>query len=302
MPSPKTSIGLAGAPSAEVNQLNHEETEALRLTALDLTSELELEKLLDKIIKRAVELLKADGGGVYHYDENRELLTVIADCNSGHGLLGNTLRVGEGMAGQIVKNNREMIISDYSQWDGRASKLERGPFHAVVGVPLITRGKTIGVLYVLNYVEGKQFTSRDTHLLSLLASHAAIAIANAEEFEQHKRTLRQLELLNKLNERLSQALNLDQILQITLEEFIKAVRADRGSIMVCDEKTKALETRAWIVQGEMMKGQGHKNFAYGEGIAGYVAVKGEAYNCEDTSKSDLFVKPSSERKIGSLLS
>src|SRR2546423_3467328 len=49
----------------EGDELNYKEMEALRLTALDLTAELELDQLLRKIIQRAVELLEAGGGGIY---------------------------------------------------------------------------------------------------------------------------------------------------------------------------------------------------------------------------------------------
>jgi PAS domain S-box-containing protein len=302
MSSSKTTIEIAGDPFMESNQLNYEEMEALRLTALDLTSELELGQLLQKIIQRAVELLKADGGGIYRYDEDHETLTVVADCGGGHTLLGETLKVGEGMAGRVVKTRKEMIIDDYSQWADRSAKYDRGPFRAVVGVPLVTPAKILGVLYLINYVEDKHFTRRDAHLLSLLASHAAIALANAEEFELHRRTLRQLELLNRLNERLGQALNLEEILQITLEEALKAVRTNAGSIMIRDDQTGALEIRAWIVRGKMLKQKRRERFWPDVGIAGHVASTGLPYNCADTSKSDFFVKSITQREISALLS
>lgn len=286
----------------ETNQLNYEEMEALRLTALDLTSELELNQLLNKIIQRAVELLKANGGGIYRYDEARGSLTVVADCGGGITLLGNTLKVGEGMAGQVVQTKKEMIIDDYSQWEGRATKLNTEPFRAVIGVPLVTPANVLGVLYVTSYVGDRRFNSRDAHFLMLLASHAAIAIANAEEFDEHRRTLRQLKLLNKLNERLNHALSLNEILQFTLEEALTAVRAIDGSIMMRDEKSNELEIRAWIVHGAMSDHKGHKRFASDEGIAGYVARTGQPYNCTDTSRNDHFVGSFTGRKIRSLLS
>jgi len=286
----------------EGDELTYKEMEALRLTALDLTAELEIEQLLHKIVERAVDLLGASGGGVYRLDPSRRVLTVIADTGGDRSIVGYELEVGKGMAGLVAQTGKWMIKDDYGKWPGRAPSLDPNLFKAVVEVPLEAAGTTIGVLYVTSDVEGRRFTPRDARLLTLLASQAAVAIINAETFAQHRKNLRQLELLNRINERLNSALNFDEILQITLEEALKAVRTVDGSVLLFDQDYKELEIKAWVVQGQMIESKKHKKFALGEGVAGLVAATGKPYVCVDTTHDRQFLGSFTGRSIGSLIS
>src|SRR5215211_1034496 len=108
------------AQTLQNNHLTTHELEALRLTALDLTSELELDQLLEKIIQRARELLKAGGGGIYLLNDEDQMLRVEYYSGEGPSMLGTTLRVGEGLVGQVVETNREVRVDNYSTWDKRA--------------------------------------------------------------------------------------------------------------------------------------------------------------------------------------
>jgi PAS domain S-box-containing protein len=286
----------------EGDELNYKEMEALRFTALDLTAELELDQLLRKIIRRAVELLEAGGGGIYRLDPSQELLTLIADYGGDRSIKGHQLKVGEGMAGLVVQNGKWMIKDDYGKWSGRAPGLDPSLFKAVVEAPLQASGETIGVLYVTHYTEGRRFTPRDARLLTLLASQAAIALVNAEAFALHRKNLRQLELLNRINERLNSALNFDDILQVTLEEALRAVRTSDGSVMTLNEGCNELAIKAWVVRGKPAEYKDHKRFAVGEGIAGQVAASKSPYICFDTARDKHFLGSFTERSIGSLIS
>jgi PAS domain S-box-containing protein len=286
----------------EGDELTYKEMETLRLTALDLTAELEIEQLLRKIVERAVDLLQASGGGVYRLDPSRRVLTVVADTGGDHSIVGYELEVGKGMAGLVTQTGKWMIKDNYGKWPRRAPGLDPNLFKAVVEVPLEASGTIIGVLYVTSYVEGRRFTPRDARLLTLLASQAAVAIVNAETFAEHRKNLRQLELLNRINERLNSALNFDDILQITLEEALKAVRTVDGSVMLFDQDCKELEIKAWVVQGRMVDSKRHKKFALGEGVAGLVAETGRPYICYDTTHDRHFLGSFTGRSIGSLIS
>ena len=288
--------------SIENNKLSTSELEALRLTALDLTSELELDELLKMIIGRARELLHAEGGGIYLLDEQDRMLRVKYYLGEGPSMLGTTLHIGEGLVGEVVQKNEEIRVDNYSSWDKRARGLDSTIYRAVIGVPLTTPTKCMGAIYLVNYDEDKTFDDRDAEIFKVLASHAAIALANAEEFQRHRIILRQLQLINDLNEKLRHAVDLDEILQITLEESLKAVDANEGSVMMLDENTGELEIRAWVVKGEKTDAKGHKRFTPDEGVAGHVAKTGEPYNCTDTSASSFFAPSFTKRRIKSLLS
>jgi PAS domain S-box-containing protein len=158
-----------------------EQLETLRYTTLAITSELKRDTLLQSIIQQAVGLLRAKSGGIYEYEAEQAKLTIIADYGRAESVLGNTLKLGEGLAGRLVRSGASFrIINDYNKWPGRAASYgDKRPFGAVIEVPLKWQKRIIGVLYVDADV-GRKFTAEDAALLRLFADHAAIAIVNAE--------------------------------------------------------------------------------------------------------------------------
>jgi GAF domain-containing protein len=281
----------------------YEEMEALRQTALDVTTAaLDRRQLLQTTIQRAVNLLRAKGGGIYEYDHARGELTVVADWGNERSILGHKLKESDGMAGRVVKTGRPLIVNDYSVWVGRAPSYEPELFRAVVEVPLGSQGKIRWVLYVTDDAKGRVFSERDAQMLSLLGSHAVIALRNAEEFENSRRNYQKLRLLYKVSARLSSALNFDDVLQSALEESLKIVGTDEGSIMVLNPRTNELEIRAWMVQGKFSEYKPHRTLALGEGIAGHVALTGRPYNCLDTLKDERFIQSFTGRSLRSVLS
>jgi PAS domain S-box-containing protein len=295
-------IKMSAKKQIETDQLSIHELEAVGLSALHLTSELQLDQLLGEIIKRSRELLDADAGGLYRYYPEEQLLRVEFYSGIGPTMLGKTLRLGDGLAGKVVESGEPIAVDNYNEWESRSKVLDNYPFRAVIGVPLVAQNRKLGAIYLLNYDEKKRFKTRDAKLLAVLANHAAVALMNATIFQEHRRTLRQLELLNRLNERLNHAVDINEILQITLEESLKAVNTTDGSVMVVDDVTGELEIKAWVVRGKRANSKDHKRFARNEGVASQVVTSGLPYNCTDTSKSDLFVPSFTNRKIGALLS
>jgi HD-GYP domain-containing protein (c-di-GMP phosphodiesterase class II) len=101
------------------------------------------------------------------------------------------VRVGTGLAGRVVFERQMLIIPDLT--DTLTSSLSDEDFQAYVGVPLIARGKVVGVL---------ELYQRDTiaptpewlDFIELMAAQAAIAIDNASLFHDLQRTCRELTL------------------------------------------------------------------------------------------------------------
>jgi len=285
-----------------IRRVQQEELEALRRTALEIASELDRKPLLSTIVKRAVELLRARSGGIYLYDKDSSQLTVVADYGPEESLVGRTIKSNEGMAGMVVESGKAMIVDDYARWPGRVGLYDPDLFRAVVEVPLKSAEGMLGVLYVTDDQDERVFNQRDADLLSLLAAHAEIAINNSDVFEKSRKTFRQLQQLYKVNSKLSLSLNVDDILQTTLREALRAVRTDEGSIMILDPKSNELEIRAWMVHGKFVPDKPHRKLRIGEGIAGQVVQSTKAYYCVDTANDEKFVVSFTGRQLGSLLS
>jgi GAF domain-containing protein len=277
-------------------KLTVDEIAALNHLAQEITAQLDHDALLKLIIERAVQLLRGVTGGIYLFDAKKEFLTLVCDYGGHKSIVGHRLKVGEGMAGKVAQTGQSMIVNNYSAWEGRSPRLDLNHFGAVVEVPLSTKDPagTLGVLYVSDYAQGT-FSERDKKMLGLFASQAAVAINNA-------RNLSQLKLLSNVSSRISSAITLHDILQMTLQEALRAMGTDEGSIMVVNPRTNKLEIKAWIIENKFVAEKDHRSFDLGEGIAGYVAVTKDAYICSDSLEDEKFVRSQTGRNPRSILS
>jgi signal transduction histidine kinase len=154
---------------------------------LDLASTLDLSVLLNRIVQVAAELSSAEAASILLYDEiNRQLFfqatTNLAEPQM-HGLI---VPVDSSIAGWVVTHRKPIIVTDTSQ-DPRhfdqVSKAVDVTTTSLLGVPLIAKGKVVGVLEAINKQDGI-FNLEDQTVLNTLGAQAAVAIENARLFQQ----------------------------------------------------------------------------------------------------------------------
>ena len=162
-----------------------DELAALQASLLDITAPRPLPDLLQTIVRRAAALLDSRGGGLYLCDPQRRQVRCVVSYNTAHDFTGTILKYGEGAAGTVAQTGQPLIIDDYRVWRKRAPAFEKDqPFSAVLSVPMLWDKQVTGVLHVLREVQGQRFTETDQSLLSMFAGHAAIAVKNAQLFEE----------------------------------------------------------------------------------------------------------------------
>ena len=166
------------------------EMTTLQETLLDIAGSHDLSTLLQTIVERATHLLKAMGGGLYLCDPDKEEVRCLVSYNTPQDYRGVVLKYGEGAAGIVAQTGEPLIIDDYRTWSKRAVAYEEEqPFTAVLSVPMIWKGRVIGVIHVLHNVESRRFTESDLDLLKLFANHAAIPVGNAQLFDQAQKEI-----------------------------------------------------------------------------------------------------------------
>jgi signal transduction histidine kinase len=153
----------------------------------DLNSTLDLPALLNHIVKAASDLCQAEAASILLYDEgNQELYFEAASNLESPEMKGLVVPVDSSIAGWIITEQRSVIINDvrndprHFNQIGIATDIQT---ISLLGVPLITKDKVVGVLEAINKLFG-EFTREDQELLLALGAHAAIAIENARLFQQ----------------------------------------------------------------------------------------------------------------------
>jgi putative nucleotidyltransferase with HDIG domain len=163
---------------------------ALRDIDLAIASSLDLSIILNILIEQVTAHLGVDAAAVLLLDPYSQTLKCTAWRGfRSHAIAQTQLRLGEGNAGRAALT-REIISADLST--GKDS-LARAPFLAgegfagYYGVPLIVKGQVKGVLEVFHR-SGLHRDPEWLEFLETLAGQAAIAIDDAEMFENLQRS------------------------------------------------------------------------------------------------------------------
>jgi signal transduction histidine kinase len=155
--------------------------------ARDLASTLDLDVLLNRIIRAAADITEAEAASILLYDDAARQLnfqvTTNLDLQTMRGLI---VPLDGSIAGWIVTNREPVRIANAHE-DARFYKeieqAVRFPTESMLGVPLITKEKVVGVLEVINK-RNSNFTDADEDLLVVLGAQAAVGIENARLFQQ----------------------------------------------------------------------------------------------------------------------
>jgi len=172
-------------------QLAQERIAALTVlqdVARNLTSELDVNKLLRKILHSAVTVLKASAGSLLLWDEaTNELVFVVTDGGAGEALEGQRMPADRGIAGWVFTHRQPDIVHDVRSDERFYRTIDESLGYrtsSLITVPMITKGQGIGVLQVLNKKSGERFDQNDRDILYALAGQAAIAIMNARLYQE----------------------------------------------------------------------------------------------------------------------
>ena len=144
-----------------------------------VSSSLDLEEVLQRVVEAAVYVVGAEEGSLMLLDEDRGELYIRASKNLDSKARSMRKRVTDSLAGQVLQTKRAIAIGADSQWKRTHTALL---VKSLIYVPLILQNKPIGVLGVTNQIKDSSFDSNDTRALSALGGYATIAINNANMY------------------------------------------------------------------------------------------------------------------------
>ncbi len=175
----------------ELISVEKRDLEALLEISRQMVATTDLDSLLDLVLTRATQLLGAERSSLFVLNEDtQELWTTIAQ-----GLVGRTIRVpvGKGIVGHVAELREKLNIPDAYQDERFNPEVDRETGFVTRNIlccPMLNnQRKCIGVIEVLNKVGTEPFNTYDEELLQALASHAAIAIENAQLHEEKEKLL-----------------------------------------------------------------------------------------------------------------
>ncbi len=201
------------APAAEPNtgQLRKllRQRESVRAVVETISGELELQPLLESILRHACELIGAEHGTIGLVDPDRDLIRTSAGYRMPPGEAGAEMPRGVGLAGAVLERGVPVVLDRY----GDLAHPTQPEFadHSVIGMPIEWDGRMIGFVGVGTGL--RRLGVEEVETLALFARPAAIAIANAWRYEDERQRADRMALVARVGRLVTADLRLDELLQ-----------------------------------------------------------------------------------------
>ena len=176
-------------------------------------------ELLRMIVDETKRVLRADATTIRTVHDGRLELTAWAGIPDDVAHALPDFRRDEGWVGEVLRTGQALALPDVREDRGYGIERYDGVFEVAghLSAPLLYHDEIVGALSAVTR-EPRSWTSGDVAFISTLATHAAIALANARLFEQTVARAAQLEVLQTASARLSRAVTVDEIGRTIVEE------------------------------------------------------------------------------------
>ncbi|MCK4451673.1 MAG: GAF domain-containing protein, partial [Anaerolineae bacterium] len=221
----------------------NEELAALCKTGQAIPSTLDLDAVLTLVMAEARSMLNAGATSVLLHEPASDELCFAAVAGAGSEMLiGTHLPAGVGIAGLVMQTGQPMLITDAQsdpRFYDRIDTITGLTTHSLLVVPLLSKGKVIGVIEAVNRT-GRAFDQHALELLSTLAGSAAIAIENARLYEETARRLAETRALQEVTLAAASTLDFDQALTRAIQAIHRTLGIEYLSFLLPDESEEYL--------------------------------------------------------------
>jgi len=226
-----------------------------------LVAELDIERLLYRVLEVARELTGARYAALGVLDDRRErlerFLTVGIDA-AAHAAIGDLPR-GNGILGVLISDPRPLRLHDVGEHpQSYGFPLDHPPMRTFLGVPIVIRGQAYGNLYLTEKEHG-DFDEGDEQAVVVLAGWAAIAIENARLYrdvrsrrDELERTVTALETTTAIARAVGGETDLQRILELIAKRGRALVAARAMVIELADGADLVIQAVAGELDAAMV--------------------------------------------------
>lgn len=226
-------LALQTARLLAENQRRIEQQGALLHAAQVVTSELELEPVLQRLVEEMTKLLNADAADCYLYDRERGVLRCAAVHGLDTALVGFEFAPGSGVAGLALQEGRP-VVSDVDSVVAPVPHPAYDDFARALVSPMVWAGETRGVIGVGMRDTMRVFDGRDMELLEAFASLASLALRNAESFAESTRQARVQRGFYRIASLLGEPLSLTETHDAAAQAAAEALGGDWSALLLAE--------------------------------------------------------------------
>ena len=243
-----------------------------------VTSEtLDLDRIMSNVAEVVKEVIPYDLFAILLYSERQRGLSIRYSIGHREEVVRSlVIPLGEGITGTAAAIRMPILVGDVRNDPRYLNALDA--VRAELAVPMMTRGKLVGVIDVQSTRENA-YREQDRSLLQLIATRVAVSVDNARLYRRVDRQNRTLRTLAHLSQEFSSILALDELLRKIAKTIYALIAFDAFSILLLDPEAKVLRHRFSERYDERVN---LDNIPLGKGITGAAAESREPVRVVDT--------------------
>lgn len=221
------------------------EAETLQNALLQLTSDIDLEQVLDNILVNLASVIPYDSACLFLLQRDQLIAVAGRGFENLEQVLGQEYPVEEDdLFLEIQRTRRPLLIADVRDHYKFKAYAGTRNIRSWMGVPLIARGTVIGCLTLDSHTPGVYSQSEQANLALAFASHASIAVENSRLFKVEREQRQLAEALREIGAILSTTLDFDNVLDLLLDQVGRVVPYSVANIILVEgNRTRIARTR-----------------------------------------------------------
>jgi PAS domain S-box-containing protein len=326
----QAAVAYQNASLFQERQRRIEQLNVLSQTAEAITSTLDLDELLEVVYQQVSRIADTTNFYIALYNDEKDELVFPFVVDPEQREEWGPRAKGEGLTGVIIESGRPLLlpagVAGLYQETGR--DVQAGMCRSWLGVPMVAGDRVLGVIAVQSYEREYVYNEDHLNLLSTVAAQAAVAVRNAQLYQQIVRFSGELETmvesrtrdlekalgeltlehervetLYRITRELGASLELDRVLQRALRLFADALGLDHGTILLVDPERGDLKLKATLDPDSKLPRKGKlARWQRGAGLAGWVVEHRESVLVDDIREDPRWVsRPGREMDIRSVI-
>ncbi len=291
----QAAIAIENARLYEETRQRALEQETLREAALALTTALDRNEVIDRILAQLQQVVPYDSASVQFLREDQMELVGGRGFSNLPDLLGISFPAdGDNPNSEVIRTRAPFIVEDApTVYEG----FRKGPHVQTVvrswlGVPMLIGEQLVGMI-ALDKREPGFYTQEHARLAEAFAAQAAVAIENARLFEETQQRVAELDTLRRTSLQLTSSLDLHAVLDSIAKNALSLVGATNCHLYLYDE------TSDTFTFGAALWEDGRHDAAVKtprrDGLAALVAQEGQAVVINDATQHPFYTTPETRK-------
>jgi len=206
----------------------------------------DLESMLSGILRWVSALFQVEGVSLMLLEEDG-LHFAVALGTAAEEIKSFVLKPGQGIAWSVVDTRQTIRVDQVEQDPRHFSAIDSAidfKTRSLLAVPVQIQDRALGVIEVMNRLDGHPFSRDNEATLEFIASAIAVVIENARLFQETQKQLAALTTLTEASEVITKAPDLDHLLFLVLDLALSIINAQAGAIILTDNSISGLQVKA----------------------------------------------------------